>query len=184
MEELVAIVDEEFLAHKEGTQMVLELQKAHVKTRIYRLPVKESILCKRFRIADGQLNVVDEHVALVRLKARLLTEMVEAQTARDYFEKVQAVYKGMTIIFMIEGLNTYYRKCRAAMNREFLDAIQALDSPDGTDSENRKPRTRPIDMPVDKKIVDSFLVRTQIELRVQLAGFVGTVSGETAVLHR
>jgi hypothetical protein len=179
MDEMIAILDEEFVSRPERSQVISELQKSLVKTRIYRLPVKSSILCKRFRLAEANSNseespsksnmgIVDENVVLVRLKARILMDMINSNVAREYFEKVQSIYDGLNIVCIIEGLNAYFRRCRAETNREFLDTVQAVDHSGCQDLERRKTKNKSTTLSINKVLVDSFFIRLQMELRIHL----------------
>ena len=181
MDELIAIIDEEFVSQSEGgNQVISELQKSLVKTRIYRLPIKSSILCKRFRLVEINSNseeslskfkkveIVDENIVLVRLKAQILMDMINNKIAREYFEKVHSIHRGMNIICIIEGLNAYFRRCRAETNREFLVAVHALDHSGCQEQERRKIKNRSATVSIDKVVIDSFFIQLQMELRIHL----------------
>lgn len=178
LDEMIVILDEDFISHPGGTELVVGLQKTFKNIRLYRLPVKDSILFKRFELSEGdslgevppsniKMKITDENIVMVRLKAQFLIETINQKISRDYFERIQTVYKNMKVICIIEGLNTYFRKCRNEVNREFIDSVQTFENPDQY-IEKRKPKNSPNLIPISKVIIDNFLVELQVELQLHV----------------
>jgi hypothetical protein len=180
MDEMIVIMDEEYMKYSEGIKILEALKQVPMKIRIYQLPVKYSILYKRFQFSENDLcnqngyvstfptQITDEDVCMLILKAQDFIQMLDQDIARDYFERIQTIYPDRKLICIIEGLTTYFRKCRMQMNRQFTIAVQAYEQEDRQEFEKRKSRTKTAAIMMDKLVVDDFLIQLQVELRVHI----------------
>ncbi|KAI9803368.1 MAG: hypothetical protein M1833_000886 [Piccolia ochrophora] len=117
-------------------------------------------------------QIKTEKHALCLLSAKELVDMVslDAQSAdgRDleaHFLRIKCRFEGYTIIYLIEGLETWMRKNKNNRNRAYQAAVQAQDADAGDSAglqTNARGRNRVEVAYIDEDLIEDALLRLQV----------------------